>query len=63
MARNRRSTHYHGRVEGHRSDRSELTPETFGREVSPSKGDFMISQLTRYGVQLLLRAGHTEADK
>jgi len=41
-----------------RGRRSELSP---GTEVSPSEAS-MISQLTRYGVQLLLRAGHTERD-
>ena len=44
-----------------RGRRSELSPGTTGLEVSPSEAS-MISQLTRYGVQLLLRAGHTERD-
>ena len=62
MARNRRSTHLRGRDESHPGSRSELKPEAPGLEVSPSEETSMVSQLTRYGVQLLLKAGHTEAD-
>lgn len=60
----KRQTAYRAGARGRGETRgagSELKPETMHLEVSRTEAS-MISQLKRYGVQVLLKAGHTEAD-